>query len=256
MKYYGFHYVKSNRKGDEMLSPKDRKAFRDIEAEDPKMFKGKPLDYWREMETKERAEILEQWEMYILSEKLVADFADHFGYPEKLTGDDMDNNGALMLMAAVIKQQSDIITNFQMLKQNNYREYSNIRNDGRKVNREVVSQLKNEYDRAVRWMLSDYAAFFLLNISGDSIVRQCEKAAWKALVEHYRDCPKCKMNITIKNITRMINRLDKPYEYLTGALKLDEEGLRKLLTSNTTGARLKLFLALQRKEDFENESRV
>lgn len=112
------------------------------------------------------------------------------GYPEKLDPKKMHEPGVLKLMAAVVKDSVRIIVRYEALIYNDMREYSTSgslwKKNGEEISDKLLRVLENDCRHEIAWLHSEYASFYLMELSPDAVVREAKKVAQKTIEDSYR----------------------------------------------------------------------
>ena len=137
----------------------------------------KPLDYWRQMDVKKRAEVLSSYEMRVLSERLLTDFCNYHGWPEHLTGKDMDDDGAYRFAAAIIREMTRTIVYWETLVLTDGRDPET----GKELALPELMSVKNDAEIDKRRLRSPHGEMLTIGMGGDAVIRECKYAARKTL---------------------------------------------------------------------------
>ena len=188
----------------------DGMPLRDDEEE--KIFEHHSLNWWRQFSVSEHKKNgIEPWDKKGLTDMLMDDFENHFGFGE-LTADTMDNDGALRLVQAIVGQCVDRIMDAKVIELNGGCELYN----GKKILPQAMELIRDERQKAIRDLGTQYFQTYLFGMAPDAIVREADRIA-KVKVEEFYTAQEKKISehirksgITVKELVAGLRQIDVP----------------------------------------------
>lgn len=136
--------------------------------------------------------------------------------------------GAIRLIAAVLRQNTQAFVYYESLAYNEYRFFPHAgvhgADNGRELTMKERETFRKNAERDIEWLKSKHGAFYLMGMPADAFIRECKRVAKVTVDEAYRllanrmlDLMKHKhvtreevaeyLNITDTKLTRWLNRL-------------------------------------------------
>ena len=182
------------------------------DGEEEKVYEGHSLNWWRQWSVNEHKKNgTEPWDKAGLTKMLMEDFDNHFGFGE-LTADTMDNEGALRLVQAIVGQCVDRIMDAKIIELNGGCELYN----GKKVLPQAMELIRDERQKAIRDLGTQYFQTYLFGMAPDAIVREADRIAKVKVKEFYQSQERKisehirKSGITVKELVAGLRQLDIP----------------------------------------------
>ena len=182
------------------------------DGEEEKIFEGHSLNWWRQFSVSEHKKNgTEPFDKAGLTKMLMEDFDNHFGFGE-LTADTMDNDGALRLVQAIVGQCVDRIMDAKIIELNGGCELYN----GKKVLPQAMELIRDERQKAIRDLETQYFQTYLFGMAPDAIVREADRIAKVKVKEFYTAQEKKiseyirKSGITVKELVAGLRQIDVP----------------------------------------------
>lgn len=182
------------------------------DGEEEKIFEGHSLNWWRQFSVSEHKKNgTEPWDKAGLTKMLMEDFENHTGFGE-LTADTMDNDGALRLVQAIVGQCVDRIMDAKIIELNGGCELYN----GKKVLPQAMELIRDERQKAIRDLETQYFQTYLFGMAPDAIVREADRIAKVKVKEFYTAQEKKiseyirKSGITVKELVAGLRQIDVP----------------------------------------------
>ena len=205
------------------------------DGEEEKIFEGHSLNWWRQFSVSEHKKNgTEPWGKKGLTDMLMDDFENHFGFGE-LTADTMNNDGALRLVQAIVGQCVDRIMDAKIIELNGGCELYN----GKKVLPQAMEIIRDERQKAIRDLGTQYFQTYLFGMAPDAIVREADRIAKVKVKEFYTAQEKKisehirKSGITIKELVAEMRKLniddEEIPEWITHCDPLRERTLKKII---------------------------
>lgn len=110
-------------------------------------------------------------------------FEERFGWPEKLSAEDIDEEGLRNLISAIVKSVVDDIMDYEIILLNNGRD---MYNDMRKLPEEYIRHKKQIAEKAKYELYRPEFELYLGDLSPDSIMRRIKPEAVR-LIRQYKD---------------------------------------------------------------------
>ena len=182
------------------------------DGEEEKVYEGHSLNWWRQFSVSEHKKNgTEPFDKAGLTKMLMEDFDNHFGFGE-LTADTMDNDGALRLVQAIVGQCVDRIMDAKIIELNGGCELYN----GKKVLPQAMELIRDERQKAIRDLETQYFQTYLFGMAPDAIVREADRIAKVKVKEFYTAQEKKiseyirKSGITVKELVAGLRQIDVP----------------------------------------------
>ena len=202
------------------------------EGEKEKYFEGHSLSWWRQKTVSEHKEDGDEAsDPKELTQMLFDDYENHFGYPNRMSARDMDENGILRLCFAVVKNITDDIVEAKIIELN---DWHNLR--GMKVSAKEMTAIR---ERAEYQLKREAFQMYLFGASPDAIIRKAYRVAEETVKEFYEKQESQisayirKSGVTIKELVGQMRSLNIPEdeipEWITHCTPQRMKTLKKII---------------------------